>query len=74
MSDADAEATETQVWLDFSKDCGYIAIETCEQLKKQYGEVGRMLGNMIHNPTKFMPRQGSLPTAAADSQPFRRND
>ncbi|MGH9820830.1 MAG: four helix bundle protein [Pyrinomonadaceae bacterium] len=24
MSDADGESTETQVWLDVSKDCGYI--------------------------------------------------
>jgi four helix bundle protein len=24
LADADAEATETQVWLDFSFDCGYL--------------------------------------------------
>jgi len=24
MSDSDAEGTETQVWLEFAKDCGYL--------------------------------------------------
>jgi four helix bundle protein len=56
MSDADGEATETQVWLDFSKDCGYISEEDCKRLTKSYIEVGRMLGSMILNPEKFLPR------------------
>ncbi len=25
LADADAEATETQVWLDFARDCGYLS-------------------------------------------------
>jgi four helix bundle protein len=57
MSDSDAEATETQVWLDFSRDCGYISKEECERLRLEYEEVGRMLGNMIAHPEKFTPRQ-----------------
>jgi four helix bundle protein len=24
LADSDAEATETQVWLDFARDCGYL--------------------------------------------------
>src|SRR5262245_23152132 len=28
ISDAEAEAAETQVWLEFAVDCGYIASET----------------------------------------------
>ncbi|HEV8259355.1 MAG TPA: four helix bundle protein, partial [Burkholderiales bacterium] len=24
LADADGEATETQVWLDFARDCGYL--------------------------------------------------
>ncbi len=27
MADADGEATETQVWLDFARDCGYLSVE-----------------------------------------------
>jgi four helix bundle protein len=55
LADADAEATETQVWLDFARDCGYLAGEKHEQLTAGYGEVGRMLSSMMSNPEKFLP-------------------
>ena len=53
LSDSDAEATETQVWLDFSLDCGYLSHERHKQLAEGYEEVGRMLGSMIATPEKF---------------------
>jgi len=54
-SDADAEASETTVWIDFSKDCQYISVEKQESLNTRYEQVGRMLGSMIRNPEKFKP-------------------
>ncbi len=56
LSDSDAECAETQTWLDFSRDCGYISAEICERLNKDYEEVGRMIGGMISNPQKFTPK------------------
>lgn len=56
MSDSDGEATETQVWLEFSRDCKYISGEDCEHLIKRYEEIGRMLGGMINNPERFLPK------------------
>ncbi len=56
MSDADGEATETTLWLDFAEDCGYLSVQDHERLIKGYEEVGRMLGNMILHPEKFLPR------------------
>ena len=53
LFDSDAEATETQVWLDFCLDCGYLSRERHEQLIKGYEEVGKMLGGMIATPEKF---------------------
>ncbi len=53
LSDADAESTETQVWIDFSFDCGYLPQDCYEQLMKRYEEVGKMLGSMIATPEKF---------------------
>src|SRR5712671_1527526 len=53
MADADGEATETQVWLDFALDCGYVSAARQAQLRKGYEEVGRMLGSMILNPERF---------------------
>lgn len=53
MADADGEATETQVWLDFARDCGYLSPQIHDKLTDGYGELGRMLGGMIQRPERF---------------------
>ncbi len=53
LTDADAEASETTVWLDFSLKCGYIDDQVHKELSAQYDEIGRMLGSMISSPEKF---------------------
>jgi four helix bundle protein len=55
LADADAEATETQVWLDFALDCGYLSKDRRDQLIIGYEEVGRMLSSRMANPEKFKP-------------------
>jgi four helix bundle protein len=55
LADCDAEATETQVWLDFARDCGYLSIERQKELAVGYDELGRMLSSMIKDPKKFTP-------------------
>ena len=56
LADADGEATETQVWLDFSRDCEYLSIQRRDELVKGYEEVGKMLGTMMSMPEKFIPK------------------
>jgi len=56
LADADGEATETQVWLDFARDCEYLPPGRHIVLVKGYEEVGKMLGTMMSMPEKFMPR------------------
>ena len=56
LADSDGEAAETQSWLDFSLDCGYISREIHDSLYRRYESVGGMLGNMIQHPEKFSPR------------------
>lgn len=53
MADADGEATETQVWIDFARECGYLSVAHHSQLRSGYEEIGRMLGGMIAHPEKF---------------------
>ena len=53
LADADSEATETQVWLDFALDCGYLSQEEHNGLVRGYEEIGRMLGSMMAAPEKF---------------------
>src|SRR5262249_15180220 len=53
MADADGECAETQVFLDFAKDCGYLPLAVWQRLSDGYAEVGRMLGGMIDRPERF---------------------
>jgi four helix bundle protein len=55
LADSDAESSETQVWLDFARDCGYLAQERYAELTSGYEELGKMLGAMIAHPEKFKP-------------------
>jgi four helix bundle protein len=55
LADSDAEGAETQVWLNFAHDCGYMTREIRDELCKGYEEVGKMLGSMINHPEKFTP-------------------
>jgi four helix bundle protein len=53
MADADREAIETQVWIDFANSCQYISPERQQYFRAGYEEVGRMLGGMIAHPERF---------------------
>lgn len=53
LADADGECAETLVWIDYSRDCGYINAAVAAELTAGYEEVGRMLGGMIAHPEKF---------------------
>jgi len=53
MADADSETAETQVWLDFARDCDYLSKERHDELITGYEDVGKMLGSMIAAPEKF---------------------
>lgn len=53
LTDSDGENSETQVWLDFAKDCNYISNEIYIKYTKRSEEVGRLINYMITNPGKF---------------------
>jgi four helix bundle protein len=50
LSDAEGEAAETQVWLEFAVSCGYLNRETSASLYQTYDEILRMLVAMINRP------------------------
>jgi four helix bundle protein len=56
LSDADAEAAETHVWLDFAHRCGYLAPEAHGELCARYEHVGAMLARMMATPEAWTPR------------------
>jgi four helix bundle protein len=53
LTDSLGEENETEVWLDYSKDCKYIQKETHERVLSEYDEVRKMLISMINNPDKW---------------------
>jgi four helix bundle protein len=53
LADADSEAAETQVWIDFAHDCGYLSQKQYDELIGGYEDVERMLGSMMASPEKF---------------------
>ena len=53
LSDCEAEAAETQVWLDFALECEYIDNEFYNEIYKQYDMVLGMLVKMIVEPEKW---------------------
>ena len=53
LTDADAENSETQGWLEYALACKYISQETFDYLTEKSKEVGRLINYMILNPGKF---------------------
>jgi len=57
LSDAEAEAAETQVWLEFSVKSGYLKRDEAATLYKTYDEIlGTLVGMMTHTKSWVLPR------------------
>lgn len=53
LTDSQAEAAETQVWLDFAFSCNYIPVEFHQDLFEKYNSIIYMEANMIKNADKW---------------------
>jgi four helix bundle protein len=54
LTDADGENGETETWLDFALDCGYVSQGDHAILTGRCHEIGAMLGSMINAPSPFI--------------------
>jgi four helix bundle protein len=54
LCDAESEAAETQVWLQFSVRCSYLSRDEAVALSQGYDEVLRMLVSMINRPEAWI--------------------
>lgn len=59
LNDSETENSETQVWLDFALDCGYLTQEMHSQLTVKNNEIGKLIWYMINNPGKFTGNSNS---------------
>ncbi len=53
LSDSEAEAAETQVWIQFAVECEYVSRDAAAKLYKEYDEVISMLVAMIRDSAKW---------------------
>ncbi|MBK7626230.1 MAG: four helix bundle protein [Bacteroidales bacterium] len=53
LTDSLGEEFETEVWIDYCKDCGYLQKDIHEELIKEYLEVKKILVSMINNHYKW---------------------
>jgi len=62
LSDAEAEAAETQVWIEFAVRCGYMETKTGEELLISYENIIGKIISMINNfqPLAITRGQASL--------------
>jgi len=52
-SDSEAEAAETQVWLDYSLECGYLSSENYERVYNDYDKIIGMIVMMLQHPENW---------------------
>ncbi len=56
LSDSEAEAAETQTWLEFAVACGYLSLEQGEDMNQLYDKViGTLVGMINHSETWVLP-------------------
>lgn len=53
LSDAESEAAETQVWLDYALECEYLDSEAHAALNDKYDHIISMIVNMCNKPENW---------------------
>ncbi len=56
LSDAETEACETQVWVEFARRCDYLAEGKCHELDTDYEQILGQIVNVIINADKWLIR------------------
>ena len=54
LNDAEGEAAETQVWIEFAVKCAYLKREPAVELYQVYEEILRMIVAMINHPESWI--------------------
>ena len=54
LNHVESEAAETQVWISFSKDCGYLTAQHANDLNKIYDHIIGITISMIKHPEKWV--------------------
>ena len=54
LSDAESEACETQVWIEFAKRYKYLEDQICDEMDKEYDQIIGQIVRMINEADKWL--------------------
>jgi four helix bundle protein len=54
LNDSEGEACETQVWLEFARQCQYLDDDLCGELDSAYDQIMGQLVKMMNQPDKWL--------------------
>lgn len=60
LSDSEAEAAETQTWIEFAVECNYLERETARKLYQTYNQILGKLVNLIVNSSAWVIPSSSV--------------
>jgi four helix bundle protein len=61
LNDSEGEACETQVWIEFARQCKYLDDAVCEDLDAVYNHIMGQLVKMISQPEKWLIKNQQKP-------------
>jgi four helix bundle protein len=57
LKESEGDACETQVWIEFARQCRYMDESTCRDLDAAYGQIIGQLCKMMDQPDKWLLRK-----------------
>lgn len=71
LSDAEGEAAETQTWIQFAVECGYLEREKAKFIYSEYDAILGMLVRMISDPASWaIPPQQKITASPPPAIPL----
>ncbi|MGD2185728.1 MAG: four helix bundle protein [Desulfobacterales bacterium] len=67
LNDSEGEACETQVWVEFARQCNYLDDEACKELDAAYDQIMGQLVKMMNQPDKWLIKKPSEPAVNSPS-------
>ncbi len=66
LNDSEADAGETQLWVEFARRCKYLQDQFCDDLHSAYDLILGQLVKMINEPDKWLIKPSATPPAEKD--------
>jgi len=64
LNDSEGEACETQVWIEFARQCNYLDDDACKDLDSAYDQIMGQLVKMMNQPDKWLIKKPTEPAAS----------